>query len=159
MTNTRTIARNSGWSSIDSIVPSIVALVSSIMIARYLGPYKNGYIVYISQIAAMVGGLGGLGIPATTLKYMAEFIGMGDRGTARFIYIRTLLLQLILATVTTGGLLVWVLQDASAEYKWAAAMLVLSIWPSMVNSIASQANTATEDLSKNVPSTLASTFT
>jgi O-antigen/teichoic acid export membrane protein len=56
------------------------------LINRYLGPEKNGYIVYVSYIASLVSGLGGFGIPATTRKYMAEFIGMGDRGTARYIF-------------------------------------------------------------------------
>ena len=120
---------------------------------------KNGYIIYVSYIALLVSSLGGLGIPATTRKYMAEFIGMGDRGTARYIYLRTLLLQTVLATLATGGLLLWVLRDANAEYKLASVLLVLSIWPSMVNSISSQANVATEDLSTNLPASVASALT
>ncbi|MGA2276904.1 MAG: oligosaccharide flippase family protein, partial [Terracidiphilus sp.] len=159
MTNTKTIARNAGWFGIENIINAIVGLVSSIAINRYLGPDKNGYLIYISQIAAMVSGLGGLGIPATTRKYMAEFIGSGDRGTARYIYWRTLLLQTILATLATGGFLLWVLRDASANYKLAAALLVLSMWPAMINSISAQANVATEDFSKNLPASILSAFT
>ncbi|MGA7829830.1 MAG: polysaccharide biosynthesis C-terminal domain-containing protein [Terracidiphilus sp.] len=159
MTNTKTIARNAGWFGIENIINAIVGLVSSIAINRYLGPDKNGYLIYISQIAAMVSGLGGLGIPATTRKYMAEFIGSGDRGTARYIYWRTLLLQTILATLATGGFLFWVLRDASANYRLAAALLVLSMWPAMINSISAQANVATEDFSKNLPASILSAFT
>jgi O-antigen/teichoic acid export membrane protein len=110
-----------------------------------------GYIIYVSWIASMVGELGGLGIPATTRKYMAEFLGMGDRGTARYIFFRTLGLQAALATVVTGGLLVWVLRDAAGDYKLASALIVLSIWPAMVNSIPAQANVAAEEMSKNLP--------
>jgi hypothetical protein len=87
---------------------------------------------------------------------MAEFIGMNDRGTARFIFIRTLLIQMALATVATGGLLFWVLRDANADYTLASALVVLSIWPSMVNSIAALANVASEDLSRNMPASVAS---
>ena len=156
MSNTRTIARNSGWYGFETIVSGVVAFVSSIAINRYLGPSKNGYIVYISYIASLVSSLGGMGIPATTRKYMAEFIGMGDRGTARYIFLRTLLLQAGLATLVTAGFLYWVLGNAGADYKLASALLVLSIWPSMVNSIAAQANTATEDLSTNLPASVIS---
>ena len=156
MSNTSTIARNSGWYGTETIVGAVVALVSSILINRYLGPEKNGYIVYVSYIASLVAGLGGFGIPATTRKYMAEFIGMGDRGTARYIFFRTLILQTVLATLATGGFLYWVLGDANPDYKLAAALLVLSIWPSMVNSIPAQANFATEDLSKNLPASVVS---
>ena len=59
MSNTRTIAKNSGWYGTENIVNAVVALVSSIAINRYLGPEKNSYIVYISYIASLVGGLGG----------------------------------------------------------------------------------------------------
>ena len=127
--NTKTIAKNTGWYGLENIVNAVITLFTSIAIARYLGPSKNGYIVYVSYIASVVAGLGGVGVPATTRKYMAEFFGMGDRGTARYIYLRTLLLQAGLATLATGGLLIWVLGDANPNYKLAAALLVLSIWP------------------------------
>jgi O-antigen/teichoic acid export membrane protein len=156
MTNTKTIARNSGWFGLENIINAVVALVTSIAINRYLGPQKNGYLVYVSYIASLVSSLGAMGIPATTRKYMAEFIGMGDWGTARYIYLRTLLVQ---AGLATGGFLFWVLGDANGDYKLASALLVLSIWPSMVNSISAQANSATEDLATNMPASAASAFT
>ena len=156
MSNTKTIAKNSGWYGTETIVSTVVTLFTSIAINRYLGPSKNGYIVYVAYIATLVSGLGGFGIPATTRKYMAEFIGMGDWGTARHIFLHTLLLQTGLATLATGGFLYWVLGDANPDYKLAAALLVLSIWPSMVNSIPAQANMATEDLSTNLPASVVS---
>ncbi|MGD0295028.1 MAG: polysaccharide biosynthesis C-terminal domain-containing protein [Terracidiphilus sp.] len=159
MTNTRTIARNTGWYSIENIIDVVIGFITSIAINRYLGPEKNGYIIYIAFIAGVVSSLGGLGIPAATRKYMAEFLGKGDRGTARYIYLRTLLLQTGLATLATCGFLFWALRDASAEYKLASALLVLSMWPGMVNAISAQANVATEDLSKNLPASIVSAFT
>ncbi len=158
MSNTKTIARNSGWYSIEIITNLIVNLCSSIAIARNLGPSKMGYIIYVQWIVGVVSMLGGLGIPATTRKYMAEFIGMGDRGTARYIYFRTMLLQIVLATVSTAGILIWVLGDASADYRVAAGLLVISIWPGMINSISAGANAASEDLSKNIPASLVATL-
>jgi len=156
MSNTKTIAKNSGWYGLENIISAIVALFTSIAINRYLGPSKNGYIVYVSYIASLVSSLGGVGIPATTRKYMAEFIGMGDRGTARYIFFRTLLLQTAVATLATGGFLYWVLGDANPDYKLAAALLVLSIWPSMVNTIPAVANMATENMSTNLPASVVS---
>jgi O-antigen/teichoic acid export membrane protein len=159
MTNTKTIARNSGWYSLENIIGAIVTLLTSIAIARTLGPSKTGYIVYVSFIAAVICSLGGFGIPATTRKYMAEFIAMGDRGTARYIYIRTLLLQAGLATLATAGLLAWVSVHAVGEYKLASILIVLSIWPSMVNFISAQANSAAEDFASNFPASVISTIT
>jgi O-antigen/teichoic acid export membrane protein len=158
MTNTKTIARNSGWYGIEQAVGFISGIVTTIAIARTLGPEKNAYLVYVSYIASVASNLGGLGIPATTSKYMSEFMGMGDRGTARYIYFRTLLLQVCLATVATAAILIWVLNDASADYRIAAVLIVLSIWPSMVNLISSMANMATENLATNLPASIVSTL-
>jgi O-antigen/teichoic acid export membrane protein len=158
-TNTKTIARNTGWFSIENILNAVVALITSIAINRYLGPDRNSYIIFVSQIAAMVSGFAGFGIPATTRKYMAEFIGMGDRGTAKFIYWRTLAIQTVLATLAAGSLLFWVMKSATGDYKLASALIVLSIWPAMVNSVSSQANSAAEDFFSNVPASIFSALT
>lgn len=158
MSNTKTIARNTGWYGLENIIGALVTMVTSIAIARTLGPSKMGYIIYVAWIASVVAGLGGLGIPATTTKYMAEFIGRGDRGTARYIYFRTMLLQICLASVATAGIIVWVLRDAGSDYKLASVLVVLSIWPSMVNSISAMANMATEELSANLSASVVSIF-
>ncbi len=156
MSNTKTIARNTGWYGLENLVSALVTLFTSIAIARTLGPSKMGYIIYVSWISSVVTSLGGLGIPATTQKYMAEFLGMGDKGTARHIYLSTLWLQVALATLATAGIIVWVLQDAGSGYKLASVLIVLSIWPAMINSIAAQANVATEELSRNLPASVIS---
>jgi len=158
MSNTRTIAKNSVWYGLDTVISAVVALVTSIAVARTLGPTKTAYIIYVSYIASVVGSLGGVGIPATTRKYMAEYLGMGDLGTARYIYLRTLLMQVGMATLATVAILFWVVADASPEYKWTAILIVLSIWPSMVNSISAQANVASENLRTNLPASLVSTI-
>jgi O-antigen/teichoic acid export membrane protein len=158
MSNSKTIAKNTGWYGLENAINFVVTLFTSIAIARTLGPTKMGYIIYVFWIASIVSSLGGMGIPATTGKYMAEFLGMGDRGTARYIYIRTLLLQMGLATFATGGIIVWVLTDAKAGYVTASILVALSIWPSMVNSISALANAAAEDLSANLPGSIISTF-
>jgi O-antigen/teichoic acid export membrane protein len=158
MSNTKTIAKNTGWYGLENIINSVLTVFTSIAIARTLGPAKMGYIIYVTWIASMISDLGGLGIPSTTRKYMAEFLGRGDRGTARYIYLRTMLLQAGLATLATGGLILWVLRDASGEYKLASALVVLSIWPAMVNSISAQANVAMEELARNLPASAISIF-
>jgi O-antigen/teichoic acid export membrane protein len=149
--NTKTIAKNTGWFGVESAVDAILTVVTSIAIARTLGPTKMAYLIYVTWIASVVSGVGALGLPITTRKYMAEFLGQGDKGTARFIYIRTFLLQLALATVATAGLAIWVIRDASPDYKLASLFIVLSILPSMVNLISSQANVAAEEMSRNFP--------
>jgi len=158
MSNTQTIAKNTGWYSVENIVSAVVTVITSIAIARTLGPTKTGYIIYVSYVASVIGNLGSLGIPAATRKYMAEFIGMGDKGTARLIFFRTLALQAALGSLATLAVVFWVFQDANAQFRLAAVLIALSIWPSMVNFVPSQANGATENLATNVPGSIVSAF-
>lgn len=152
--NSRTIARNAVWYGLENGAGFVLSMVTSIAIARTLGPTKMGYIIYVSWLAQMLSSLGGIGVPAATCKYMAEFLGAGDAGTSRFIYRRTLLLQAVLASIATAGGIVWVLHGAPVGYKTAAFLLMLSVWPAMVNFISAQANVAAERLSANVPASI-----
>lgn len=156
MSNVRTIIKNTGWYGLENLISFVVTIFTSIAIARTLGPSKMGYMIYVIWIASIVSSLGGIGVPATTRKYMAEFLGMDDRGTARYIYIRTLLLQVALATLATAGILVWICRDAHPGYLLASILVAFSIWPSMVNSISAQANVAAETLSANLPASVIS---
>jgi O-antigen/teichoic acid export membrane protein len=158
MSNTKTIAKNTGWYGLDTVISALVATITSIAIARTLGPSKTGYIVYVSYIAGVVSSLGGLGVAAATRKYMAEFIGRGDEGTARYIFFRTFWMRLVLASLATLSIVVWVLHRADAEYRLASILIALSIWPSMVNAIPAGANAAKEDLAANIPGSIVSAF-
>jgi len=156
MSNTKTIAKNTAWYGLETSINIFVTMFTSIAIARTLGPTKMGDLIYVIWISGVVTSLGSLGIPATMRKYMAEFLGKGDRGTARYVYIQTLLLQMGMATLATAGVIVWVLTDARADYRLAAILVALSMWPAMVNTISGQANMAAEQLSANLPASIVS---
>jgi O-antigen/teichoic acid export membrane protein len=156
MSNTKTIARNTSWYGLETVISSVVTLITSVAIARTLGPSKMAIIIFIAYLASVVSTLGALGIPATTQKYMAEFLGMGDRGTARHIFIQTLLLQIGLATLATIGIVYWVVGHASAGEELASVLVALSIWPQMINSVPAQANVAMEEMSRNLPASVIS---
>ncbi|PWT84472.1 MAG: hypothetical protein C5B56_15520, partial [Proteobacteria bacterium] len=145
--NSKTIARNTAWYGLENLIGFVTSLITSIAIARTLGPAKMGYIIYVTWITGIVASLGSIGIPVTTRKYMAEFLGASDYSTSRFIYIRTLFIQAALAGIATLGAVVWVMHDAPPDYRIAALLLVLSVWPTMTNSIPAQANVAAERLS------------
>jgi len=157
--NSKTIARNTAWYGLENLIGFVTSLITSIAIARTLGPTKMGYIIYVTWLTSIVSQLGSVGIPVTTRKYMAEFLGGGDYSTARFIYLRTLLIQTLLATAATIGAVIWVIYDAPADYRTAALLLVLGMLPAMSNFISAQANVAAENLSANLPASLASTAT
>jgi O-antigen/teichoic acid export membrane protein len=155
--NSRTIVRNTVWFAIENAISFGASLITSFLIARMLGPSRMGYIVYVLMVVNIASMLGGVGVPATTRKYMAEFIGRAERGAARHIYMQTLGIQTAAATAVTGLCLLWFWHYAEPGYRLAAILLVLSVWPSMVNSISAFANVASEDLSANLPASVIST--
>jgi O-antigen/teichoic acid export membrane protein len=157
--NSKTIARNTAWYGLENIISFATSMITSIAIARTLGPSKMGYIVYVNWIVSITSSLGSIGVPAATRKYMAEFLGGNDRATARYIYIRTLIMQTGLAGLATLLATIWVLYDSPPNYHTAAILLVFSILPSMVNFISAQANVAAEQLSANLAGSAAGTAT
>ena len=157
--NSKTILRNTVWYGLENLISFLASLITSVVVARTLGPSRMGYIIYVMWVANIVSSFGSIGIPATTRKYMAEYLGAGDQSTARFIYFKTLWLQIAMASVVTLLAIVWVLLDAPAEFRVAAFLLVIGVWPSMVNFISAQANVASENLSANLPASAASTVT
>src|ERR1044071_4031364 len=103
--NSKTIARNSLWYGLEIGIALVAAVVVSVVVARALGPERLGYYAYITWLTNMSNVVGCLGIPMSTRKYMAEYLGRGDQGTARAIFFATLRLQLLVsALVTAGGL-------------------------------------------------------
>lgn len=157
--NSKTIVRNTAWYGLETVISFGSSLITSILIARAMGPERMSFIVYVTWIVTITSSLGSVGLPATTRKYMAEFIGSGHRSTARSIYRRTLMLQALLASLATTIAVIWVLHDSPAQYRLAALLLVASTWPAMVNFVSAQANTATESLANNVPASVASSLT
>lgn len=151
MSNTKTIAKNAGWYGLETVIDNFLTLFTSIAIARYLGPQKAGYIIWVQWVVSIVGNLGAVGIPSTLRKYMAEFVGKGDKGTARFIYLRMLVLQTLVASAAMTGIVLYVRSDPNPELRLAGILIAFSILPQMVNSISAQANVAAEDLSRNMP--------
>ena len=147
---------NTIWYGLENLISIGSSFITSVAIARELGPSQMGYIIYVIWIANIASTFGSIGIPVTTRKYMAEYLGAGDRATARFIYLRTFIVQAMLATLATAVSLLWVLHDAPPAYKTASVILLLSIWPAMLNFVSAQANVAAEQLSANLPASLAS---
>lgn len=157
--NSKTILRNTVWYGLENVISFVASLITSVVVARTLGPAKMGYIIYVMWVANIASSFGSIGIPATTRKYMAEYLGSGDRSTARFIYFRTLWIQIAMASVVTLAAIIWVLMNSPEEFRLAALLLVIGVWPSMVNFISAQANVAAENLSANLPASAASTLT
>lgn len=157
--NSKTIAKNSFWYGVETVTTLVLTAFTSIVIARKIGPTKIGYFLYVWWIVGIVGNLGMLGVPAATRKYMAEYFGRGRMGIAKTVFYKTLGMQTgIAAAITTASLAAfWLWGDR--EYRAMSLVMMASIFPYMLNSIAAMANSGLEDLRANVPASMVSTGT
>jgi len=155
-TNARTITRNSFWYAIDASAATIVMLIASVPVARVMGPEVLGHYIYLVFLTTIAQRLANLGIPGTACKYMAEYLGNGQVGIARAVYDVTLRYQTLIATLVTAAACVLVYLLADPQYLFVSYLIVLSMWPSMVNNIPAQANVAAENLRANIPASVAS---
>ena len=104
------------------------------------------------------GSIGGI-TPGATRKYMGEYFGREQMGIAKAFFYKMLLLQTgIAAVITLAGLAAfWFWSDR--QYRVISLLMIASILPYIVNSIAAGANRGLEDLRANVPPSLAATGT
>ena len=151
LNNTRTIARNSLWYGLEMGFVFVTATIATIVMARVIGPQKLGYFNYIQWLANMSGAIGSLGIPMTTRKYMAEYLGAGEGGIARAVFFTTLRLQTMIGLFITVVSLVVVGLFGDPAHRLVSAIQVASILPAMAVYVPAQANTARENLKANVP--------
>ena len=154
--NTSRVAANSFWYGFDSLLGIVMAFGISIPMARILGPERLGYFNYIMWLTAMSGSLACLGIPATTGKYMAEFLGSGNPGLARSIYRRSLWAQGFMALAVTLIALALLYRFGDPKHHLVSTLQILATIPAMLVQIPTQANVANESMRTNIPGSVIS---
>ncbi len=154
----RTIAANSFWSSLDGAVTIVAGLVSSIAVARLLGPLKLGYYGYIMWISAATSQLAGTGVPLATRKYLAEYIGRRDYSQCRRIIRSSYRYQGAIALCVLAGGLLFARYGVSEEHRLFATIAIVSLLPSLLLGVTSSINVAFEDFRSNVLSSIVATL-
>ena len=148
--STRRILRNSFWLGLDTVIDAAISFVTSVAIARAIGPQNLSYFVYISWLARIATLFASFGVPSALCKYMAEYLGRGQQSIARAVFEVALRFQFGVALIltTVGTVLVFLFGDPA--YRIASLVLVGSVFPSMIDCVSTAANTAAEDPAANV---------
>jgi O-antigen/teichoic acid export membrane protein len=152
--NSRTITRNSFWYVLDASVASMVMFLASVPVARIMGPEIVGHFIYLLFITGVAQRLANVGIPATACKYMAESLGRGEPAIAHQVFRVCLKHQAVIAGGVTAAACVLVHFLAEPRFQLMSYLIVLSMWPGMVNNIPAQANVGAEDLRANIPASV-----
>lgn len=149
------ILTNSFWYGFELVAEAVVTAVMSIAAARVLGPAQLGPFVYLTFLTNVAGRLGGLGIAEAARRYISEYLASGQPGVARSVFFATLRIQTLLALLipAIGIAVAWVAGDPA--HFWVAVLLIASVGPALVSSIAALSNVAAENFARNVPSAIA----
>jgi O-antigen/teichoic acid export membrane protein len=153
--NTRTIARNSFWYGLELFFNLGAALVTSIAVARVMGPERLSYYQLMVWLTNITISVGSFGLPVTTRKYMAEYLNRGEPGVARATYLATLKLQSWIALGLSVVSLAAVLWLGNPLYLAVSVLLVAAMAPRLIGFIPSQANNAAETMRRNTGPALA----
>jgi O-antigen/teichoic acid export membrane protein len=134
---------------LEVVITLVCTLLTTVAIARVIGPTRLGYFNLIFWLTSITCSVGSLGIPLTTFKYMGEFLGGGHKELARAVFFYNLWAQTAIAWVLTAMGIIAVFTIVDPAYRLCAALLVLSMVPNMITFVPSQANCAAEDAALN----------
>ena len=152
--NTQTIARNSFWFGLELFFNLCAAFLTSVIVARVIGPQRLDQFNYVAWLTTITSALGTVGLPMTTRKYMAECLNRGDAGVARAIYATGLKLQILMAAGVTLAAVSLVAMAESPAHRVVSLLLVANMAPRMIGFIPSQANNAAEMMKGNTAAAL-----
>jgi O-antigen/teichoic acid export membrane protein len=147
--NTKTIGRNFVSMGLEVLITLVSTLLTTVFIARAIGPTRLGYFSLVMWLTNITCSVGSLGIPLTTLKYLGEFLGGGQKELARAVFFYNLRAQIAIASALTALSMIAAFILVDPHYRACSALLVLSMLPNMVTFVPSQANTAAENSAVN----------
>jgi O-antigen/teichoic acid export membrane protein len=147
--NTNIVGRNFIFMGLEVIIALIATLLTTVFIARAIGPTRLGYFSLVMWLTNITCSIGSLGIPLTTFKYLGEFLGGGQKDLARAVFYYNLRAQIAISSALTVMSMIAVLILVDPQYRICSALLVLSMVPNMVAFVPSQANTAAENSALN----------
>jgi len=146
----RTVAGNTLLLGAEMVFAILAAFLTTVPLARVMGPARLSYFTYLQWLTNIGGLFAMVGIPATTRKYMAEYLGVGRLDLVWAVYRSGLWMQTLFAAVLlisgTFVALIWV----PSSYHWIAFLLLLNVALKLVACIPSNAHQAAENMRPNL---------
>ena len=143
-----TVATNSLWSALSTLGSLLFGLVTSIVLARALGPTVIGqyhYWIWVTGLLVLIASPG----PAQAMtKFGAELLGKQDRQTASSLFAWLLVAELALGSLAAGAALLYAwstrASDPSADLV-AFAIVAISVVPGVVERLLLAAAKGTQE--------------
>lgn len=155
VSTTAKVANNSMWYGLETALSILSAIASSVLVARAFGPERLAPFNYILWLTNVTGAIGMIGISSATRKFMADQFAVQNERGAMVIFRTVLRWQAIWMGLLALLGLAAVLQWSQPDFRWVAALLVVSSWMRVMAFIPSAANMAAENMAANVPGSVA----
>ena len=143
-----TVATNTLWSALSTLGSLLFGLVTSIVLARALGPSVIGqyhYWIWVTGLLVLIASPG----PAHAMtKFGAELLGKQDRQTASTLFAWLLLAELALGSLAAGAALLyaWATRSSDPSTDLVAFVIVaLSVVPGVVERLLLAAAKGTQE--------------
>ena len=133
------LVRNTVWHGFVTLVGLGSGLVSSVLLARGLGPERMGDFSYVTWAWAALQAAATLGLALATARYTAERVARGDVAGAWGLARHFLRRQLLATTVVVAGALAVVQWQAPLHLRLPLVIVTLALWPITVESISTHA--------------------
>ncbi|MFQ6077943.1 MAG: flippase [Thermodesulfobacteriota bacterium] len=122
------LATNSLFSLAQTAIVGVFGLLTTIVLARMLGPFEFGRYSYLMWLIGVLALLASCGLPNTVTRYVAEYQGKDQPDTARLIYRRLLKFELgfsFLITVAFYLLAVWIAEPQWRVLLWISGLSLI----------------------------------
>lgn len=124
--------RNTLYSSVALYTEFSLGLVTSILIARHLGPDQYGIYSGIVWMVALGIAMTNSGTASAVIRFTAQLHGSGERGQVRPVIgrLRAIQLRYLLVVATLAGLALWIAGDRllpGLDHRLLFAFLVLAV--------------------------------
>ena len=149
------IARDGVWLVLDNVGSAVLAVLSSIIVARVLGPTKMGYYNYVVWAAQMLRLVADFGVPFAVRRYASEERGRGNQVTVATIARVAERFQRAMALISVGASLAFVFTVVAPEQRAYAGIIMCSVAPSLLVGVPAAVLWATGNLGASVRSSLA----
>ncbi|MBN1578836.1 MAG: flippase [Chitinispirillaceae bacterium] len=118
------IGKNSFFASCTTVLSAVAGLVTSVVLARYLGAEEYGTYSYLLWIIGIVAIFANFGLPNTVIKYVAEYNAKSSE-SARTFYSAILKMEALLSIGGSLIIAVWGVLKTDALLMCIAALLLI----------------------------------
>ena len=125
------VTNNVFWNGLNTAGTLVFGLVTSIVLARYLGPEVIGRYHFWIWVTGLLVLVSSPGLPQAMARYGAEYLGKDDQQTASILFMRLLVAELALSSIVATSALIFGFVVPSDEFT-ALVIIALTVIPAVI---------------------------